>query len=225
MRRDLKSHRLINVARAQTYSNRQMQSVIVTSLRNVSNCDIFNKFNVSHHFNEFWMQSWSCLHSGFIQDTQRTHFICRIHLFENFTNLHVWTEHLIDFHRSVIWADNCHILSFISNKAFHFSAFPPSDVQLFALNNFRVENSRFREIAQNVLVGPPDLKMHESASHHFASQATRSKQPAEPKRHGRGPRDSLPTGNAELLFLHISQLLWKRKLGNQLLILAWLWES
>ena len=52
-----------------------------------------------------------------------------------------------------------------------------------------------------------------------SSQAARSKQPAEPKRHGRGPRDSLPTGNAELPLLHISQSLWKRKLENQLLIL------
>ena len=43
MRRDFERHRLINVARAQTYSDRQMQSVIVDSLRNVSNCDIINK--------------------------------------------------------------------------------------------------------------------------------------------------------------------------------------
>ena len=39
------------------------------------------------------------------------------------------------------------------------------------------------------------------------SQATRSKQPAEPKRHDLGPQDWLPTGNAELLFRHISKLL------------------
>ena len=129
---------------------------------------LFNEFDISYPFHWFRLQSWSFSHSGFIQDAQRTHFICRIHLFEHFTNLHVWTENLIDFHRSVIWADNCQILSFISNKTFHFSAFPPSDVQLFALENFRVENYRFRKIAQNVIFGPPDLKMHESASHHFA---------------------------------------------------------
>ena len=129
---------------------------------------LFNEFDISYPFHWFRLQSWSCSHSGFIQDTQRTHFICRFHLFEHFTNLHVWTKNLRDFHRSVIWADNCQILSFISNKTFHFSAFPPSDVQLFALGNFRVENYRFRKIAQNVIFGSPDLKMHESASHHFA---------------------------------------------------------
>ena len=36
------------------------------------------------------------------------------------------------------------------------------------------------------------------------SQATRSKQSAEPKRHDRGPQDWLPTEKAELLFRHIS---------------------
>ena len=39
------------------------------------------------------------------------------------------------------------------------------------------------------------------------SQATRSKQPAESKRHDLGPQDWLPIGNAELLFRHISKLL------------------
>ena len=126
---------------------------------------LFNEFDISYPFHWFRLQSWSFSHSGFIQDAQRTHFICRIHLFEHFTNLHVWTGNLTNFHRSVIWADNCQILSFMSNKKLHFSAFPPSDVQLFALENFRVENYRFRKIAQNVIFGPPGLKMHESASH------------------------------------------------------------
>ena len=129
--------------------------------------NIFNEFDIPYPFNWFRLQSWSFLHPGFIQDTQRTHFICRIHLFEHFTNLHVWTENLRDFHRSVIWADNCQILSLISNKTFPFSAFGPSDVQFLALENFRVESYRFRKIAQSVSLGPPDLKMHESASHHF----------------------------------------------------------
>ena len=105
-----------------------------------------------------------CIHSGYSENA--------FHM----QNSSIWTFHkfaCLDrkshrFHRSVIWADNCQILSFISNKTFHFSAFPPSDVQLFALENFRVENYRFRKIAQNVIFGPPDLKMHESASHHFA---------------------------------------------------------
>ena len=51
------------------------------------------------------------------------------------------------------------------------------------------------------------------------SQATRSKRPAEPKWHGRGPRDWFPIENAELLFRRISQLLSRRKPGKQLLIL------
>ena len=38
MRRDFESHRLINVLRAQTYSDRQTQSVIFTSLENVPKC-------------------------------------------------------------------------------------------------------------------------------------------------------------------------------------------
>ena len=38
MRRDFESHRLINVPRAQTYSDRQTQGVILTSLENVSKC-------------------------------------------------------------------------------------------------------------------------------------------------------------------------------------------
>ena len=38
MRRDFESHRLINVPRAQTYSDGQTQSVIFTSLENVSKC-------------------------------------------------------------------------------------------------------------------------------------------------------------------------------------------
>ena len=38
MRRDFERHRLINVARAQTYSDMQTRSVIFTSLQNVSKC-------------------------------------------------------------------------------------------------------------------------------------------------------------------------------------------
>ena len=91
------------------------------------------------------------IHSG----AQRAHFICRIHLFEHFTNLHVWTENLIYFHRSVIWADNCQILSFISNKAFHFSAFPSWDAQFSTSDHFCFKNYRFRKICQNVIFGPP----------------------------------------------------------------------
>ena len=38
IRRDFERHRLINVARAETYSDMQMRSVILTSLQNVSKC-------------------------------------------------------------------------------------------------------------------------------------------------------------------------------------------
>ena len=45
---------------------------------------IFNWLAVSHHFNQFRLQSWSFLCSGFIQDTRETHLICRICLSEHF---------------------------------------------------------------------------------------------------------------------------------------------
>ena len=38
-------------------------------------------------------------------------------------------------------------------------------MKLFASEHFSVENYWFRKIVQNVIFGPPDLKMHESASH------------------------------------------------------------
>ena len=46
MRRDFESHRLINDPRAQTYSDRQTQSVIFTSLGNVSK----SKFSMNSIF-------------------------------------------------------------------------------------------------------------------------------------------------------------------------------
>ena len=102
---------------------------------------ICNKFDVSfHHFNEFRLQSWSFLYSEFIQDTQRTHSICRIHLFEQFTNLHIWIENLILFHRSVIWAENCHKWITTSNIWFHFSVFSAFRTFSFSADHFRHEN-------------------------------------------------------------------------------------
>ena len=102
---------------------------------------ICNKFDVSfHHFNEFRLRSWSFLYSEFIQDTQRTHSICKIHLFEQFTNLHIWIENLILFHRSVIWAENCHKWITTSNKWFHFSVFSAFRTFSFSADHFRHEN-------------------------------------------------------------------------------------
>ena len=50
---------------------------------------IFDRFAISHHFNQFRFQSWSLLCSGFIQDTQSTHLICRICVSEHFAILHI----------------------------------------------------------------------------------------------------------------------------------------
>ena len=161
---------------------------------------ICNKFYVSHNFNKFRLQSWSFPHSGFIQDTQRTHSVCRIHLFEQFANLHIWIENLILFHRSVIWAGNCHKWIITSNDWFHFSIFSAFRTFLFSTENFRHEVINFVKSAKTSFWTPwpkkctrelrTTLLVHYPPSQDRLadfSQATRSKQPAEPKRHGRGP--------------------------------------
>ena len=50
---------------------------------------MFNWFAISHHFNQFQLQTWSFVCFWFVQDTRRTYFICGIHIFEHSTILHI----------------------------------------------------------------------------------------------------------------------------------------
>ena len=97
MRPDFQSHRLINVAQRQTYSDRQSQSVVFTSLQNVSKCafaiNLMFLFIISTNSDSNLDRSYT-LNSFRIL---RTRSICRIHLFEQFTNLHIWIENRILF--------------------------------------------------------------------------------------------------------------------------------
>ena len=70
-------------------------------------------------------------------------------------------------------------------------------MKLFALEHFCVETYYFRKISQNVIFGPPDLKMHESASHHGLTGKAQTAQ--------QHPRDWSPIGNAELLFRRVAE--------------------
>ena len=133
-----------SVDRCRSEADVQQQAIAKCRLYFSTKCvkmRICNKIDVSfHHFNEFRLQSWSFLYSEFIQDAQRTHSICRIHLFEQFTNLHIWIENLILFHRSVIWAENCHKWITTSNKWFHVSVFSSFRTFSFSADHFRHEN-------------------------------------------------------------------------------------
>ena len=70
-------------------------------------------------------------------------------------------------------------------------------MQFLILDEFRHENHQFHKKGQNIIFGPPDPKMHESASHHdLAGKAQTAQQ---------HPRDWSPVENADLLFPRVAE--------------------
>ena len=139
MRRDCERHRLINIARAQTYSDIQMRNVIFTYLKNVSKCACATKLKfliISINFDSNLDHFYSLDSFGVLREL----IICRTHSCELLTNLHIWTENLILFHRSVIWAENCHKWIITSNDWFHFSVFSAFRTLSLSAEHFRHEN-------------------------------------------------------------------------------------
>ena len=172
-------------------------------------------WNLSHsHVLDDSQNAWECfaplqLLKRFVWDKNSIHLI-------NWPIFRIRAEKIISSRRSLIQAESWRVSIVWINRTSHRSAFVFFCAYLFMFKDL----SWLFCIAQhrpNVIFGTPELKMHDGASHHFActlppsknkpedfSQTTRSKQPAEPQRHDRGPQDWPPTGNAELLFLHIS---------------------
>ena len=218
MRPDFQSHRLINVAQRQTYSDRQSQSVVFTSLQNVSKCafaiNLMFLFIIStnsdsnlDHF--YTLNSFRILRELILYAELIYLNILQICIFGSkisYFFIGLWFELKIVTNESLPQMIDCIFLFSLTSEHYH----SPQSIFVMKITNFvKSAKTSFsapltqkctRVLRTTLLVHyPPSQDRLEDFS-----QATRSKQPAEPKRHDRGPQDWLPTEKAELLFRHIS---------------------
>ena len=218
MRPDFRRHRLINVAQRQTYSDRQSQSVVFTSLQNVSKCEFAinlmflfiistnSDSNLDHFYtlNSFRILRELILYAEliYLNILQNCIFGSKISYFF----IGRWFELKIVTNASLPHMINCIFLFSLTSEHFH----SPQSIFVMKITNFvKSAKTSFpapltqkctRVLRTTLLVHyPPSQDRLEDFS-----QATRSKQSAEPKRHDRGSHDRLPTEKAELLFRHIS---------------------
>ena len=218
MRPDFQSHRLINVAQRQTYSDRQSQSVVFTSLQNVSKCAFARNLmflfiistNSDSNLDHFYtLHSFRILRELipyaefiYLNSLQICIFGSKIYYF--FIGL--WFELKIVTNESLPQINDFTFLSSLPSKHSH----SPQIIFVMKISNFvkSAKTSFLTPLTQKCTrVVRTTLLVHYPPSQDRLedfSQATRSKQSAEPKRHDRGPQGWLPTEKAELLFRHIS---------------------
>ena len=201
MRRDFERHRLINVARAQTYSDMQTRSVIFTSLQNVSKCSFATNLmfliistNSDSNLDHFYSLDSFRILRELISYAELIYFtILQICIFGpkiSYFFIGLWFELKIVTNKSLPQMIDRTFLFPLPLEHYH----SPQRISVMKITNFV-------KSAKTLFSAPLAQKctkvLRTTLLVHYPPSQDRLED-------FRGPQDWLPTEKAELLFRHIS---------------------